>query len=143
MSRDPECIFCKIVAVELPARVVYENESLLVFLDINPLADGHLLVLPKSHYAQLADMPSEESARIGAILPKLGRSLLEVTGAQGFNVLQNNGTVAGQVVSHVHFHLIPRIEGDSLGYRWNTKSYEPGRAEQIASNLQAALVRRD
>lgn len=140
MTREPDCIFCKIVAVEIPAAVIYENESLVAFLDISPLAEGHILVIPREHYARVADLPASVCTQIAIALPKLGRALLEVTKAEGFNILANNGEVAGQVVPHVHFHLIPRKANDGLGYRWNAGSYAAGRAEEIAAAYQAALV---
>ena len=99
MSREPDCIFCKIVAVEIPASVVFENESVLAFVDIGPLAEGHLLVIPREHYARLSDLPPDECGQLGAVLPMLGRALLEVTGVESFNLLLNEGRAAGQLVS--------------------------------------------
>ena len=139
MARDPDCIFCKIVSVEVPAAVVLEDDLVLAFLDIGPLAEGHLLVIPRRHAATLVDLPATDAARLGSVLPALGRALLEVTGASGFNVLINNGAVSGQIVNHVHAHLIPRQEGDQLGYRWNAGKYPAGRAQELALALQKAL----
>jgi len=141
MPRDPQCIFCKIVAAEIPASVVYEDQSILAFLDVGPLAEGHLLVVPRGHYSSFRDLPSQLAGELAAQLPRLTRTLLEVTAASGLNVLCNDGAVAGQVVQHVHVHLIPRRENDGLGYRWNARKYEPGRAEQLAASLQDALAR--
>lgn len=141
MTRNPDCIFCKIVAAELPASVVYEDESLIAFLDINPLAEGHLLVLPREHHPRLTDLPPALCGRVSAAMPMLARALMKVTGAEGFNLLQSNGRTAGQVVDHVHFHLIPRDASDELGFRWNTIKYEAHRADEIAASLQAALAR--
>ncbi len=139
MSREADCVFCKIVSVELPAAVVYVDDFIVSFLDINPLAEGHILVIPRVHYANLTDMPSAECARMFSRLPRIGRGLCEVTGAEGFNVLVNEGRVAGQVVPHVHCHVIPRKPVDGLGYRWNAGEYGPGRAEELAKALQQAL----
>ncbi len=140
MSRDADCIFCKIVAVEIPAAVVYEDESLLAFLDVSPLAAGHVLVVPQAHYSSLVDLPVEIATQIALVLPRLGRALMEVTQAEGFNVLVNDGAAAGQVVPHLHFHLIPRKTGDGLGYRWNAGSYEGDRAKELAAAYQQALT---
>ena len=140
MAHDPDCIFCKIVAADIPAAVVYESEALLAFLDVGPLAEGHLLVIPREHCGQLTDLPAGVCTEIGPALRRLGRALMEVTGAEGFNVLQNNGEVAGQVVPHVHVHLIPRRSGDGLGYRWNAGKYTAGRAEELAAQYQEALA---
>ena len=142
MSRDPDCVFCKIVAGDLPSSVVYEDRAVLAFLDINPLADGHLILIPREHYGQLSDITPEAFSRIAFCMPILGRTLVEIAGADGFNVLQNNGEVAGQVVPHVHFHLIPRRAGDGLGYRWNAGTYPPGRSAELAAAYQKALARR-
>lgn len=139
MSGNADCIFCKIVGGEIPSSKVLETEALIAFLDIGPLAEGHLLVIPKQHYITLLDMPSEDCAQLAGALPSLGAALMAVTGAEGFNVLQNNGPVAGQAVDHVHFHLIPRRAGDGLGYRWKPESYAEGRAEQLMLSYRAAI----
>ena len=140
MSSDPNCIFCKIIAAEVPAAVVYEDDSIVAFLDIGPLADGHLLVIPREHYTRLTDVPLESCAQIASVLPLLGRAALEVTKAEGFNVLLNQGAVAGQAVPHIHFHIIPRKKDDQLGYRWNAGKYAEGRAAQLATAYQVALT---
>ena len=141
MSRVPDCIFCKIVAVEIPASVVHEDESVLAFLDVGPLAEGHLLVIPRDHHAKLSELPAPASAHLGSLLPRLARALLEVTGADGFNLLVNEGRSAGQLVPHVHMHLIPRSGGDLLGYRWNAGTYQPGRIDELAAAYQEVLAR--
>ncbi len=141
MHRDPDCVFCKIVAGDIPCHIVFQSREMLAFLDIGPLADGHVLLVPEEHYETIIDLSAEMAAELAKTMRWLGKALLTVTGATGFNVLQNNGAVAGQVVNHVHFHLIPRFEGDGLGYRWNAGSYEPGRAETLASAYQEALRR--
>jgi histidine triad (HIT) family protein len=140
MSSDPSCIFCKIVGGQIPCMRVFETDDLLSFLDIGPLAEGHLLVIPKNHYERLEEMPPEAVAALTRHLPALGKALLQVTGAAGYNVLQNNGKVSGQEVMHVHFHLIPRAAGDGLGYRWNASKYREGRGEQLQKEILAALA---
>ncbi len=140
MSAPPNCVFCRIVSGEIPASVVFQSEYLLAFLDVGPLAEGHLLVVPKTHCESLADLAPEIAAELGRVLPRFGRALLEVTGAKGFNVLQNDGPAAGQVVPHVHFHLIPRRSGDNLGYRWLPGKYAEGRAAIIAAEFQERLL---
>ena len=140
MSREPDCIFCKIVAGEIPALIVRRTDAVVAFLDIGPLAEGHLLIIPCDHYANLTDMPPALCAEIASAVPMLGRALLDVTDAEGFNMLVNQGEVAGQVIHHVHFHLIPRRRGDELGYRWNAGQYVPGRADEVAAAYRAALA---
>jgi len=141
MARDPHCKFCKIIAAELPAAVVYEDQFALGFLDVNPLAEGHLLLIPREHFARLGDMPPTKCSPLASVLPVLSRALIQVTGAEGINVLVNDGAVAGQVVSHAHFHLIPRRQGDGLGFRWMPGKYPEGRAAELAGKLQAVLSR--
>jgi histidine triad (HIT) family protein len=136
---DPNCVFCKIVAGQIPSLRVYEDDLVLAFLDIGPLAEGHLLVIPKEHAERLEDMPSETLAHLARQLPTLARVVLRVTGAAGYNLLQNNGRVSGQEIPHVHFHIIPRVAADGLGYRWNVSKYPEGRGEEIRQKLLAAL----
>jgi histidine triad (HIT) family protein len=136
---DPSCVFCKIVAGQIPCHKVFEDGDTLAFLDVGPLAEGHLLVIPKEHYARMDEMPSELAGRVMAHLPRLSAIVSQVTGKSGFNVLQNNDTVAGQLVPHVHFHIIPRAAGDGLGYRWNATKYPAGAAEEMRDRLLAAL----
>lgn len=118
---------------------VWETDDALAFLDIGPLAEGHLLVIPKPHYARLGDIPGSALSRLVALLPKLAGAVREITGATGHNILQNDGGVAGQAVDHVHFHIIPRREGDGLGYRWLPGEYTADRARTIHKHLLQAL----
>jgi histidine triad (HIT) family protein len=137
---DPACVFCKIIAGEIPCLRVFEDEASLAFLDIGPLADGHLLIIPQRHYERLEEMPPDEVAAVTRHLPRLARAVLRITSAAGYNVLQNNGKVSGQAVSHVHFHIIPRVDADGLGYRWNASQYPPGRAEALHRQITDALA---
>lgn len=139
MTASSDCVFCRIVAGTIPATVLFQDRSIIAFLDVAPLAEGHLLVVPKSHCELLSELDPETAAELGRAFPRLGRALVGVTGAQGFNVLQNNGSAAGQVVPHVHFHLIPRRDGDNLGYRWSPGKYPEGRASVIATEFQKQL----
>lgn len=132
-------MFCKIVAGKIPALRVYENETILAFLDIGPLAEGHLLIIPKAHSERLEDTQPETLAHLARSLPRLARAVLAVTQADGYNLLQNNGRVSGQEVPHVHFHIIPRSGGDGLGYRWVASSYPAGRGEELRRKLAESL----
>ncbi len=134
-----DCIFCKIVAGEIPSLKIYEDEQVLSFLDIGPLAEGHLLVIPKVHYERLDEMKAEDIQAVASVLPRLAKALTEATGAQGYNLLQNTGECAGQVVPHVHFHLIPRMPNDGLGYRWPAKKYPEGKDKEIQQKIINAL----
>ena len=136
---DPNCIFCKIVAGQIPCHKVFEDDDTLSFLDIGPLAEGHLLVIPKEHYGRLDEMPAELAGRVLAHLPRLSRAVSQATGAAGFNILQNNDKVAQQEVPHVHFHIIPRAAGDGLGYRWIKSEPAATRVSAVKEKLESAL----
>lgn len=140
MTSDPNCIFCKIVAGQIPCMKVFEDARILAFLDIGPLAEGHLLVIPKTHAERLEQMSPDDVAAVVRHVPRLARAVLQVTGAAGYNLLQNNGKVSGQVVPHVHFHIIPRTDGDGLGYRWPASQYPEGRGEEVRKRMCEALA---
>lgn len=133
------CVFCKIAAGEIPALRVLEARDAVAFLDIGPLAPGHLLLIPKRHYQSILDVPPAALAELTSHLPILAQAILRVTGATGLNILQSTGESSGQAVFHLHFHLIPRISGDKLGYRWNAGSYSPGQGEGLQSQIVDAL----
>ena len=137
--RDHDCIFCKIISGEIPSARVYEDDHVLAFLDIGPLQPGHTLVIPKDHHPQLADMPPETMAEFGRVLPRIAKAVAAATGADGYNILQSNGEVAGQEVFHVHFHVVPRSRQDGLGFRWRSGQYGEGEQaswqERIAKEL--------
>ncbi len=139
MSIDSDCVFCKILAGQIPCAEVYSDEHALAFLDIGPLADGHLLLIPRRHHRHLSDVPPEELAAVTRLIPPLGRALRRATQAAGFNLLCNEGAAAGQEVPHVHFHLIPRTAGDGLGYRWNAGKYPPGRMDEMLAAYRTAM----
>jgi histidine triad (HIT) family protein len=133
------CIFCRIAAGEVPCHRVFEDRDTLAFLDIGPLADGHLLVIPKAHYERLDNMPAELAGRVLTHLPRLAAAVVRATGAAGYNILQNNGPAAQQEVPHVHFHIIPRAPGDGRGYRWRPTQYPAGRAEALRADIGRGL----
>ena len=109
-----DCIICGIVSGEVPTRKIYEDNAVLSFLDINPASEGHALVVPKKHYESIEATPAETLADVLAGVKKVAEMLKEKEGAEGVNVLLNNGKIAGQLISHVHFHVIPRKTGDGL-----------------------------
>jgi histidine triad (HIT) family protein len=127
-------IFARIAAGEIPCHKVFESDLLLAFLDINPLAEGHTLLISKRAVARFEDLTPEEAAELGRRLPELAQRVTAAVGAAGYNLLLNAGQVAGQDVPHVHFHIIPRRSGDGLGYRWKPQTRS---AEELA-----ALARR-
>ena len=122
-----ETIFSRIIRGEIPCHRIYEDDAVLAFLDVNPLSQGHTLVIPKEAVATLDLLSDESSAAIGRVLPRIARAVLKATGATSFNILQNNGASAHQAVFHVHFHVIPRSEGRGLGLEWDPMP--PGAAD--------------
>ena len=131
-----ECIFCKIAAGELSSAVLLEDEHVLSFLDIMPAVQGHALVIPKNHYATLLDVPHEELKAIAVALQNVAAAVVKATGAKGFNVLQSNAKPAGQVIPHVHFHIIPRFEGDELNFSWIQKTQDTAELNAYAGEIK-------
>lgn len=129
--RDSECIFCKIVAGEIPSNTIYEDDEFRVILDLAPAAKGHALILPKEHYADLYEIDEEVAARAMKLAKKLAIHMTEVLGCDGFNILQNNHEVAGQTVFHFHMHLIPRYK-DAKNNDILVWSHETFSAEEMA-----------
>lgn len=108
-----ECLICKIVKGELPSYTLYEDDEIKVFLDIYPMSKGHSLFVPKKHHTQIFDI-SETEMNFTKKIPKITRKLKQITGATGLNIIQNNGRDAGQILDHIHFHLVPRFPEDGL-----------------------------
>ena len=134
----PETIFAKILRKEIPCHRVYEDDHVLAFLDVNPIARGHTLVIPREPAETLDKLSDDAAAAIGRVLPRISRAVLAATGASAYNVLQNNGPLAHQAVFHVHFHIIPKYDdGAGLGIGWNAAKIDGGEelAKAIASKL--------
>ena len=110
--KDSNCIFCKIVTGEIPSKTIYEDQEFRVILDISPATKGHALIIPKEHYANIYELPDEMAGKVMVLAKKLASHMTETLGCDGFNLVQNNGEVAGQTVFHFHMHLIPRYQGD-------------------------------
>ncbi len=109
-----ECIFCKIIKGEIPSFTVYEDETFKVILDRFPSALGHVLIIPKAHYKDMFELSQEVASKIYPLAQKIASRVREVMGAEGINILQNNGEVAGQSVYHFHLHIVPRKSGDGI-----------------------------
>ncbi len=145
---DPNCIFCKIAAGDIPCHKLYEDEQVLAFLDLGPLAAGHALVIPKHHAQTLGELPDEDAAAIGRVLPRLSKAIAQATGCDAYNVLLNIGKCAGQEVMHVHFHIIPKPEdappisrepGTGLGLTWPADTLDNDEAKTLVQKITAAL----
>jgi histidine triad (HIT) family protein len=137
--KDPACVFCKILDGQIPATKVFQDEACMAFLDIGPVAEGHVLLVSADHAESIDDLSPEQAAAMLRNLPALVRAIRAATGCQGVNVLQNNGRLAGQLVPHVHLHIIPRTPGDAFHYAWPAGKYPPGRAEELAQAIREAL----
>jgi len=139
MPSSDETIFDKILRGDIPCHRVYEDDHVLSFLDINPIAHGHTLVIPKERAAYLHELSDEASAAIGSVLPRLCRAVVCATGTDTYNILQNNGAIAHQAVMHVHFHIIPRTADDGLGVGWKPGALDAIDAGALLEKLHAAL----
>ncbi len=117
------CIFCQIIAGEIPAYKIYEDDKWFAFLDINPVNLGHTLLLPKRHYRNLFDLPTDLLCEMGVMLQKLTLAVKDATQADGINIGWNNEPAAGQLVFHSHTHIMPRFEGDGFVH-WKGKGGE-------------------
>jgi histidine triad (HIT) family protein len=135
-----ETIFSKIIAGEIPCFRVYEDVHVLAFLDINPLSKGHTLVIPKEQRETLDQLSDESAAALGRVLPRISRAILQATGAQAFNILQNNGVSAHQAVMHVHFHIIPKYpDGSGLGIGWPARTLNADEGKALAATIEDRL----
>jgi histidine triad (HIT) family protein len=135
-----ETVFSKIIRGELPCHKVYEDDRVLAFLDINPLAEGHVLIIPKEPAVTIDQLSDESAAAIGRVLPRLSRAVLKATGATEYNILQNNGAGAHQAVLHVHFHIIPKLkDGRGLGVGWKPIALDGAQAKALAQKISDAL----
>ena len=141
MPSDPDCVFCKIVAGTIPCMKVYEDEHVLAFLDIQPLADGHTMVIPKAHYQRIEEIPAEVHAAMFGALARASGAIREATGAPSTTIGLNNGREAGQVVPHVHFHLVPRFADDGGGSIHSIVRAATGaELEPIRARIAAAIA---
>lgn len=139
MKRSEDCIFCKIVAGEIPSSRVYEDDRSLAIMDIMPLSRGHLLVIPKEHYGTVVEIDPEFYGHLCGVISKISRAVQAAIGPDGMTVLQLNGKASDQVVPHLHIHLVPRWAGDGL----TISAWKPvmGNKEEIAAAAEAIKAR--
>lgn len=131
--KDPDCIFCKIAAGELPSQIVAEDERTVAFMDIAPATRGHLLVIPRNHYRDLLAIEHDDLVATVTAAQRMARRVAERFGAQGVNILNSTGRAAWQVVFHFHVHVIPRYDDDPLRLPWTPEEGDP---EEIAAAAQ-------
>ena len=136
-----ECIFCRIVRGELDAYIVYEDERTMAFLDVNPLAEGHVLVVPKRHLQAFEDMTEEDACALSRAVLKVDRAVMKALGVDSTTIGVNNGGAAGQVVPHLHVHIVPRRYGDGAGTIHsmfeNRPRPDPERLREIAERIRS------
>ena len=136
-----DCVFCKIVRGELPANKIYEDNDTVVFMDIGPVVKGHLLVVSKAHYAHLMETPAEVLAKLIVIVQKIAHAQKTALQADGVNIMQSNGKAAGQVVDHIHFHVIPRFASDGHHWNWKPQEYaDQNEIQTFADRIKNALI---
>ena len=133
--KDCNCIFCKIANGEIPSTTLYEDEDFRVILDLGPATRGHALLLPKNHFANLFELDDETAQKAILVAKKMAGKMKDALGADGFNLVQNNGEAAGQTVFHFHMHLIPRYQGDQVGITWKPGELSDKDREEILAKL--------
>jgi len=132
------CLFCDIVEGNIPSVKIYETENVLAFLDIAPVNYGHTLVIPKKHFQNLEEIPEVELFEVMKVVKKVGAAVKNGLGVAGYNVGLNNDPISGQVVSHIHFHVMPRNEND--GYKlWQGGRYGDGEMEEVAKKIKSNI----
>lgn len=131
-----DCIFCKIANGEIPAATIYEDEDFRVILDLGPATRGHALILPKTHAANIYEMPDELVGKAMILAKKMAARMTQALGCDGFNVVQNNGEAAGQTVFHFHMHLIPRYEKDGAMVSWKPGKLTDEAREELLEKLK-------
>ena len=139
MSDHQPTVFDRILSGDIPSYKVYEDDHVFAFLDIGPLSEGHTLVIPKERKAQLHQLSDDSAAAIGRVLPRICRAVMAATGATAYNVLQNNGAAAHQVVMHVHFHVIPKFGSLGLGIGWLPRTLDDAAARGLVDRMTRAL----
>ena len=135
-----DCIFCAIVNGTIPSSKVFESDTIYAFLDLNPVHKGHTLIIPKKHFKDVTELDTALGRDIFDAMQRVAKAVMEATGAQGFNVLQNNGRIAGQMVDHLHWHIIPRFADDGLGM-WPQGKYASMDEMNATAAKIAALVK--
>lgn len=113
-----DCIFCKIINGDIPSATVYENDEFKAILDRFPANEGHILIMPKKHVSNVFEIDPETAGRIYTLASKIAKVMKQTLGFENMNIVQNNGPIAGQTVSHFHVHLIPRYENDTVSVTW-------------------------
>jgi histidine triad (HIT) family protein len=135
-----DCVFCRILKGEIPAQKVYEDARCFAILDINPVAPGHVLVMPRDHFETWTDLPADLLGDLAKASQKVAVAVKKSTGSEGFNLLMNNHRCSGQAIFHAHFHVIPRRTNDGIKFNWMTKPYpSPAELDKAAGAIRDSL----
>ena len=132
-DRDPDCLFCKIIAGEVPGQIIAEDEHTMTFMDINPATRGHALVVPRRHARNLLEIDPDDLAAVARSAQRVAQRANERLGCDGVNLINSCGSAAWQTVFHLHVHVIPRYADDPLRLPWNPA---PGDSDEIAATAQ-------
>lgn len=133
--KDTNCIFCRIANGEIPSKTLYEDDKFRVILDLGPASKGHALILPKNHYANLYELPEETAGEVMKLAKRMAAQMTERLGCEGFNLVQNNGELAGQTVFHFHMHLIPRYREDGQKIGWKPQEVSQEELEETRKQI--------
>jgi histidine triad (HIT) family protein len=139
LSFDESCIFCRIVRKQVPASIIYEDESVVAFLDIRPLNMGHTLVIPKAHYIDIFETPETELSNVHKVSKRISIAVKKATAADGISIIQQNGKAAGQDICHIHVHVVPRFEGQKLPGFSELKEVERAKLDEMAKRIRQEL----
>ncbi len=131
---DSNCIFCKIINHEIPSKLIYDDNDFMAILDVAPATKGHVLILPKEHAATLIDLSDDKASKILVLAKKIIAAMIKVHGFNNYNIVQNNGKLAGQTVDHLHLHLIPRYSIDEVGL-WTPHENDPSVTDELAKKV--------
>lgn len=133
--KKEDCIFCKLANGDIPTRTLYEDDCFRVIMDASPATKGHALILPKEHSDNLYELPDETAGKVMILAKKMANRMKEVLSCDGFNLVQNNGEVAGQTVFHFHLHLIPRYHDDNQKILWEQRSFSDAQMDEIKDKI--------
>jgi histidine triad (HIT) family protein len=139
MKSDPDCIFCKIIAGQMPCFKLLEDDDTLAFMDIYPASDGHCLVIAKDHYPTVFEISDDAFAAVSRSVARVARAVNQAVSPDGLNLVQANGPAAQQSVAHFHIHVLPRRRGDELKLNWSPKAGDPDTIAAIAGKIRASL----
>ncbi len=134
-----DCLFCKIVSKEIPSSVVYEDDTVIAFRDINPGNLGHTLVVPKAHYEDLNALTDDLLAKVALEVKKIAAAVKAGVAARGINIEMNNGAAAGQIILHAHIHIVPRYDGDGFTHWKGKRGYNEGEMKEVSEKIKSQI----